>query len=69
MAHKCSGCFWKTEWEDNISRFPICERIYWGSFERCKAECEKPGPCPNYFSHEEAERNMYDDEEGEIKNE
>lgn len=57
--HKCDGCFYKTNWEDETHEFPICERIYWGSFERCKEECEKPGSCPNYITHEEAMRSIF----------
>lgn len=54
--HKCSGCFWKTGWEDDTGRFPICERLWYGSFEEAKAECEKPGSCTYYMTHEDAER-------------
>lgn len=54
--HKCNGCFWKTGWEDDTGRFPICERIWFESFEKCKAECDKPGPCPHYITDEEVSK-------------
>lgn len=54
--HKCDGCFYKTDWEVVTHKFPICEREWWGSFEHCKAECAKPGPCPYYITHEEINR-------------
>lgn len=56
MSHKCDGCFYKTGWWDGTNRFPVCEREWWESFEHCKAECEKPGPCEHYLSHEEANK-------------
>lgn len=61
MPHKCDGCFWKTGWEDSDgNRFPVCERKWWKDFESCKAECEKPGPCENYISHEDAKSKRFD---------
>lgn len=51
--HKCFGCFYKTDWEDETHEFPICEREWW-SYEEAKAECEKPGPCERRITREEA---------------
>lgn len=55
MTHKCSGCFYCTEWTGGTgkTRYPICERQWWESFEECRAECEKPGECEFKMTEEE----------------
>lgn len=57
MAHKCDGCFYRTEWGGGTgeTQYPICEREWWKSFEECKAECEKPGECEFKMTNKRAE--------------
>ena len=54
MRHKCDGCFYKTDWAGTVESFPICERLWYESFDEAKDECAKPGPCDFYISDEEA---------------
>lgn len=49
MRHKCDGCYWKTDWEDETGAYHICERLCCGSFENAKSESVKPGDCAHYF--------------------
>lgn len=65
MKYRCHGCFYKTDWEDDTGKFPICERMCIMSFEEAKAECVKPGVCPHRITHEEAKQYIYDGAEGE----
>lgn len=65
MKYRCHGCFYKTDWEDDTGKFPICERMYIMSFEEAKSECKKDGPCPHHMTLKEAERYIYDGAEGE----
>jgi hypothetical protein len=55
MKYRCHRCFFKTDWEDNTGKFPICERMHIMSLEEAKAECAKPGVCPHYTTRKEAE--------------
>lgn len=54
MPHKCDGCFWRTDWEDESGSYPICERLWWQNFEEAKAECAKPGPCDHHLADRKA---------------
>lgn len=65
MKYRCHGCFFKTDWEDDTGKFPICERMYIMSFEDAKTECIKPGVCPHRMTHKEAERYLDGIMEGE----
>lgn len=52
MSNKCDRCFYKTGWEDDDGRYPICERMFF-DFDKAKEECLKPGPCEYHLTHEE----------------
>ena len=56
MSHKCDGCFYKTDWEDERGPYPICERLYIFSFQEAKDECAKPVACKYYITKEEVDR-------------
>lgn len=56
LKYRCHGCFFKTDWEDDTGKFPICERMHIMSFEEAKAECVKPSVCPHHTTSKEAER-------------
>lgn len=61
MKYRCHRCFFKTDWEDDTGKFPICERMHIMSIEEAKAECLKPGVCPHHTTRKEAELYIKED--------
>lgn len=56
MLHKCEGCIYKTDWDDESGIYPICERLYIFSFKEATDECAKPGPCEYRVSQEDLDK-------------
>lgn len=56
MGHKCDGCFWKTDWNNGVEQYPICEQMWYSTFEIARGRCEIPGTCEDYLSDDLANK-------------
>lgn len=45
MPHRCDGCLYRAEWEDDV----LCELMWYSVLEVAKGRCDFPGPCEDYM--------------------